>query len=126
MNMASEKRKAWEKENTVVISIKLQRSTDADILRYLNGKSKQTIIKLALRGYMEKYPERTEYRYGMRLRGFSPGVQPKGVLRREDDASGKYHDIIVYDRPLSAEEISNYDLDTITTPAKGEKGQGEK
>ena len=125
MNMASEKRKAWEKENTVVISIKLQRSTDADILRYLNGKSKQTIIKLALRGYMEKYPERTEYRYGMRLRGFSPGAQPKGVLRREDDPTGKYHDIIVYDRPLSAEEISNYDLDTITTPAKGEKGQSE-
>ena len=125
MNMASEKRKAWEKENTVVISIKLQRSTDADILRYLNGKSKQTIIKLALRGYMEKYPERTEYRYGMRLRGFSPGAQPKGVLRREDDPTGKYHDIIVYDRPLSAEEISNYDLDTITTPAKGEKERTE-
>ena len=57
MNMASEKRKAWEKENTVVISIKLQRSTDADILRYLDGKSKQTIIKLALREYMENHKE---------------------------------------------------------------------
>lgn len=53
----------------------------------------------------------TEYRYGMRLRGFSPGAQPKGVIRREDDPAGKYYDIIVYDRPLSAEEISNYELD---------------
>lgn len=53
----------------------------------------------------------TEYRYGMRLRGFSPGAQPKGVIRREDDSAGKYYDIIVYDRPLSAEEISNYELD---------------
>ena len=124
MNMASEKRKAWEKENTAVISIKLQRSTDADILRYLDGQSKQTVIKAALREYMKNHPK--EYRYGMRLRGYSPGAQPKEVLRREDDTTGKYHDIIVYDRPLSAEEISNYDLDTITTPAKGEKGQGEK
>lgn len=113
MNMASEKRKAWEKENTVVISIKLQRSTDADILRYLDGKSKQTIIKLALREYMEKYPERTEYHYGMRLRGFSPGAQPKEVLRREDDPTGKYHDIIVYDRKLSAAEIDDYELDEL-------------
>lgn len=113
MNMASEKRKAWEKENTVVISIKLQRSTDADILRYLNGKSKQTMIKLALREYMEKHPERMEYRYGMRLRGFSPGAQPKEVLRREDDPTGKYHDIIVYGRQLSADEIAEYELDEL-------------
>lgn len=113
MNMASEKRKAWEKENTVVISIKLQRSTDADILSYLNGKSKQTIIKLALREYMEKHPERMEYHYGMRLRGFNPGAQPKEVLRREDDPTGKYWDIIVYDRKLSAAEIDDYELDEL-------------
>ena len=45
------------------------------------------------------------YRYGMRLRGFSPGAQPKGVVDREDDPSGRYYDIIVYDKPLTAEEI---------------------
>lgn len=120
MEMDMEKRKKWERENTAVITMKLQRSTDADILAYLDGKSKQTVIKAALREYMGRHP--AEYKYGTRLRGYSPGAQPKGVLWREDDASGKYHDIIVYDRPLSAEEISNYDLDTITTPAKGEKG----
>ena len=55
----------------------------------------------------------TEYRYGMRMRGYSPGAQPKGVIRREDDPAGKYYDIIVYDRPLSAEEIREYELEKI-------------
>lgn len=113
MNMASEKRKAWEKENTVVISIKLQRSTDADILAYLDGKQKQTEIKKALRYWISAQAEKTEYRYGMRLRGFSPGAQPKEVLRREDDPTGKYHDIIVYNRQLSADEIADYELDEL-------------
>ena len=88
------------------------------------GMSVQGFMLMLFEEYMTTHP--AEYKYGMRLRGYSPGAQPKGVLRREDDTTGKYHDIIVYDRPLSAEEISNYDLDTITTPAKGEKGQGEK
>ena len=55
--------KEWAKEKTVMITMRLQRSTDADILRYLNGKSKQTIIKLALREYMEKHPERNRKRF---------------------------------------------------------------
>ena len=88
------------------------------------GMSVQGFMLMLFEEYMTTHP--TEYKYGMRLRGYSPGAQPKGVLRREDSMTDKYYDIIVYDRPLSAEEISNYDLDTITTPAKGEKGQGEK
>lgn len=55
-----------------------------------------------------------EYRYGMRLRGFSPGCQPKeGLLRREDDPTGKYWDILVYDRILTDQEIRSYELDPI-------------
>ena len=87
------------------------------------GMSVQGFMLMLFEEYMTTHP--AEYKYGMRLRGYSLGAQPKGVLRREDDTTGKYYDIIVYDRPLSAEEISNYDLDTITTPAKGEKGQSE-
>lgn len=51
-----------------------------------------------------------EYRYGMRLRGFSPGCQPKGVIRREDDPNGKYWDIIVYDHELTDDECEHYSL----------------
>lgn len=55
-----------------------------------------------------------QYRYGMRLRGFSIGCQPmKGLDHREDDTSGKYHDILVYNRPLTDKEISDYELDYI-------------
>ena len=54
-----------------------------------------------------------EYKYGMRLRGYSPGAQPKGVLRREDDTTGRYHDIIVYDRQLSVDEIRDYELEEL-------------
>ena len=59
-----------------------------------------------------------EYRYGMRLRGFSPGCQPKGVLRREDDPTGRYYDLLVYDRELTEKEIADYELDVI--PEKGD------
>ena len=54
------------------------------------------------------------YRYGMRLRGFSIGCQPKeGFLDREDDESGRYYDILVYDRELSNQEVEDYELDFI-------------
>lgn len=39
----------WEKENAVRISIKLLKSTDYDIIEYLEDKPKQTTIKKALR-----------------------------------------------------------------------------
>ncbi len=55
-----------------------------------------------------------EYRYGMRLRGFSMGCQPKaGLKRREDDPTGKYHDILIYDRKLTSRELLDYELDEI-------------
>lgn len=55
-----------------------------------------------------------EYRYGMRLRGFSIGCQPMdGFIGRIDDESRRYYDIIVYNRPLSSEEIKNYELDEL-------------
>jgi len=62
-----------------------------------------------------------EHRYGMRLRGFSPGAQPKGCIRREDDKTGKYHDIIVYERELTADEVEHYSLDEL----KGEKHEDD-
>lgn len=103
----------WDRDNTTMVSVKLQNRTDSDILQYLDGESRQTIIKAALREYMERHPKKREFYYGMRLRGYSPGCQPKGVLRREDDTTGRYHDIIVYDRQLSADEIRDYELEEI-------------
>jgi len=52
------------------------------------------------------------YKYGMRLRGFSPGCQPlKNFYRRYDDKSGKYWDIISYTEPMAEMEIKDYSLD---------------
>ena len=69
---------------------------------------------------VEKYNEahcNPEYRYGMRMRGFSIGCQPKaGLIRREDCDNGEYYDIIVYDRPLSELEIRDYELDDLQKP----------
>lgn len=75
-----------------------------------------------------------EYRYGMRLRGFSPGCQPRGVARVEDGGK-KYHDILVYNRPLTVFELEDYELDDlngnnrrelnmIVRPAGGTAGKG--
>lgn len=52
--------------------------------------------------------------YGMRLRGFAPMCQPKeGFVRREDDTTGRYHDLLVYNRELSFKEMVDYELDFV-------------
>ena len=52
------------------------------------------------------------YKYGMRLRGFAPACQPmNGLVNREDDPTGKYHDVLVYDRKLTEQELREYELD---------------
>ena len=61
-----------------------------------------------------------EYRYGMRLRGFSPGCQPKEGLVGREDGGMKYHDIVVYSRPLTDRELTDYELDDLNT-GKGEQ-----
>lgn len=51
----TERQRAWQKENTVVITMRLQKSTDADILDYLSDKAKQTTIKTAIREYIANH-----------------------------------------------------------------------
>ena len=54
------------------------------------------------------------YEYGMRLRGFAPMCQPKeGFVERKDDPSGRYYDILVYNRPLTEKETRDYELDCL-------------
>ena len=55
-----------------------------------------------------------QYYYGMRLRGFSPGCQPKeGLMTIQEDPNGKYWDVLIYDRKLTNEEVRDYELDFI-------------
>lgn len=55
-----------------------------------------------------------QYVYGMRLRGFSPACQPTdGFIKRVDDKSGKYYDLLVYSRQLTEQECRDYELDYI-------------
>ena len=53
----SEAKRKWQKENTVFIGVKLQKTTDADILDFLKDKQKQTTIKEALREYITNHSE---------------------------------------------------------------------
>lgn len=58
----SEAKKKWMEKNTIVFSIKLMRRTEADIIEYLDanlakGIGKGTIIKAALREYMENHKD---------------------------------------------------------------------
>ena len=128
MAQSSASRK-WDAENALIFSVKFFKTSEADIIAFMDSKvdkasgiGRGTILKRALAMYMEseiaagryaKPSEKREFCYGMRLRGYSPGAQPKGVTRREDDTTGKYHDIIVYDRRLSADEIRDYELEEI-------------
>ena len=88
-------------------------------------KGKKTIVKQRAAGLNKsvneyindlitadlKAAEPKKYYYGMRLRGFSIGCQPDGVLERIDDPKGRYHDIIVYDHRLSDNDVLHFSLD---------------
>ena len=64
-----------------------------------------------------------QYRYGMRLRGFSPGCQPmNGLDHEEDDTTGRYYNILVYNRKLTEEEVRDYELDSL----ENERRQGKR
>lgn len=58
------------------------------------------------------------YWYGMRLRGFSPGCQPMDGLGSVMKGNEKYHNILIYNRELTDEEIRGYELDRI--PEEGD------
>lgn len=47
--MDSAAKRRWDAENTQIITLKLNRRTDADILSALDGKQKQSEIKRLLR-----------------------------------------------------------------------------
>lgn len=52
-----------------------------------------------------------KYRYGMEHRGYSIGCQPMLGLRDVlDDPHGRYHDILAYDRMLTGDEVTKYEL----------------
>lgn len=55
------------------------------------------------------------FKYGMKLRGFSIGCQPSGVIEwmDVDKKETGYYSIIIYDRELTDEEIRKYDLERI-------------
>ena len=69
---------------------------------------------------MAKYFYNGVYKYGMRLRGFAPWCQPKeGFIERRDDETGKYHDILLYNRQLTQDELKEYELDFINVDLRG-------
>lgn len=55
-----------------------------------------------------------KYTYFYKLRGPSPGAQPKGFIAVKDSIiikdGERYRGYVVYDRPLKKEEIEEYDL----------------
>ncbi len=63
-------------------------------------------------GLLRRWETTMFYKYGMRLRGFSIGCQPtKNLWRVLDDKSGKYHNILIYTRPLNDHEQEEFELD---------------
>lgn len=51
------------------------------------------------------------FMYGMRLRPFSIGCQPmNGLIKVEDDTTGKYWNILYYASPLNDHEQDEFEL----------------
>jgi len=53
----SEAKTRWMRENTTNLTVKFMHKSDADILAFLDGKTKATIIKQAIREYMKNHTE---------------------------------------------------------------------
>ena len=50
-------KKRWDKEHTVLMTIKFQRKTDQDCIDFLDGKNRRDTICAALREYMKNHKE---------------------------------------------------------------------
>lgn len=114
--MATDKEKQYRRQNNYIkhnydrLNVNLDKGMKAQIIQAaaVLGVSAAEFVRQAIQNEIR----RLRFRYGMRLRGFSPGCQPKeGFIERQDDTTGKYHDILVYDRPLSDKELADYELD---------------
>lgn len=68
----------------------------------------------------------SRHKYGMRLRGYSIGAQPAGVVERADDHTGLYYDIITYNRELTPEELDMYSLTPLEAPTAPEIVTGKE
>ena len=58
----SKAKRKWMEENTIVFSVKLMKRTEADLIAFFDtmqarGIPKVTVIKAALREYMENHKE---------------------------------------------------------------------
>ena len=53
------------------------------------------------------------YYYGMRLRPYGLGCQPKGMIGVAEDPSRKYWNILCYAEKLTDEQIDAYDLEQL-------------
>ena len=101
----------FDAEKVDRVTIRLPKGSK-EIIKNAGYSVNQYVIHAVMQQMVMDGLVKVEYRYGMRLRGFSPGCQPKeGFIERQDDTTGKYHDILVYDRPLSDKELADYELD---------------
>lgn len=57
----------WDKENTLIFSVKFFRRTEQDLIDFMDSKvdkekgiGRGTVLKIALREYMQNHPEESE------------------------------------------------------------------
>lgn len=62
-----------------------------------------------------------EYKYYMNERGVSPGAQPKGFTRFDEEDKGGRYGAIYYDHPLTEKEIADYELTSANQDESQEK-----
>lgn len=61
-----ESQKKWEKENTLIFSVKFFKKTEQDLIDFMDSKvdkekgiGRGTVLKNALREYMKNHPDET-------------------------------------------------------------------
>ena len=88
----SESRKAWTKANTYQFGTKLQNSTDADIIAFLSGKTRQQVIKTAIRYYIAHEDEVNKWVAEMAGKDSTMKVYGRPLTQKDLDIMATYMD----------------------------------
>ncbi|GAA4880425.1 hypothetical protein GCM10023310_70800 [Paenibacillus vulneris] len=107
LSINSEEMKVLKKESEQLESAKEELKTYRGFIKKYNAE--KTFEKYLEESKTDKNKDQNGlYWYEMRLRPASIGAQPKGFVK-SDETKGR-HGIIAYDRPLTTNEVNEYDL----------------
>lgn len=88
----SEAKKAWIKQHTYQFGVKLQNKSDADIIAFFEGKTRQQVLKTAIRYYIAHEAEVNKWAAEMAGEDSTMKVYGRPLTQKDLDIIATYMD----------------------------------